>query len=724
MKETYKIFGTMLFAAVAATSCVDDDALAFDVEKPQSIAQYEYLNAYSPLKEYYAASRAGNPDFKVSGALTASEFSEKGFLYRLAAHNFDEVVAGNAMKMASCVNEYGDMNFDNVTAFVNAAEDAGVTIYGHTLAWHAQQSKWLTRILKDKELDIDPNAKEEKEDYTLDYVGVAKFPYYVMGYEPEMVDDCIHSTNPGSWYQYFIADGFQIPKEGAITAIVTCKGSVANDGLTLNCGWGWGSGESASSKLPISTDWQDQVVNFTGVPSGKKLNLVLQPGGYDGTLDIKSIRVVHYESPAVEVAINDYDYSFKNDTKFPYYVMGYEPTIENGCLHSTNPGSWYQYFIADNIPHPVEGTYVATVKVKGSVEADLTLNMGWGWGSGEQASGKLHVSPEWKEVKVTYLNIPDKSCNLVLQPGGYDGTIDIEWVKVDHIVKMNTIPLTPQERKDTLLYAMDKWIGGMMEATEGKVKAWDVVNEAISGGGNVDGFYALQHTNADTKDDFFWQDEDKLGDLDYVRTAVACARKHFKGEPQDLKLFVNDYNLESTWDDNHKVKSLVYWIGKWEADGVTKIDGIGTQMHISLAYGDNEKAVAENESRKAHIENMFRIMADSKKLCRVSELDLGVDTFDVAQNKFVGVKTEYIESLPLEQRLAIEKAQADYYQWIISKYFEIIPVAQQYGICQWCLTDAPSNSGWRGGEPVGLWNLNYQRKPAYAGWAEGLKGLK
>ena len=50
----------------------------------------------------------------------------------------------------------------------------------------------------------------------------------------------------------------------------------------------------------------------------------------------------------------------------------------------------------------------------------------------------------------------------------------------------------------------------------------------------------------------------------------------------------------------------------------------------------------------------------------------------------------------------------------------IVPANQQYGICQWCLTDAPADSGWRKGQPVGLWDLNYQRKPAYGGFADGL----
>ncbi|MBR6286685.1 MAG: endo-1,4-beta-xylanase, partial [Bacteroidaceae bacterium] len=336
------------------------------------------------------------------------------------------------------------------------------------------------------------------------------------------------------------------------------------------------------------------------------------------------------------------------------------------------------------------------------------------------------VSPTWKEYTLKTTVTGDNCKRLCFNLGTVAGKIYLDDIEIYWTKKSNTIPLTDQEKKDTLTWAMDTWIKGMMEATDGKVKAWDVVNEAISGGGNVDGYYALQHSNADTKDDFFWQDADKLGDIDYVRTAVASARKHFKGDAADLKLFVNDYNLESTWDNNRKLESLIYWIGKWEADNVTKIDGIGTQMHISMPWGsDEEKVAAELNVRKAHIERMFQLMAASGKLCRVSELDLGVDTLNAATGQFNPqtqlVKTQYIESLPLEKRLAIEQAQADYYQWILEKYFEIIPVAQQYGFCQWCLTDSPEDSKWRKGEPVGLWNLNYQRKPAYAGWAEGLK---
>ena len=66
---------------------------------------------------------------------------------------------------------------------------------------------------------------------------------------------------------------------------------------------------------------------------------------------------------------------------------------------------------------------------------------------------------------------------------------------------------------------------------------------------------------------------------------------------------------------------------------------------------------------------------------------------------------------------------ADLYQWIVEEYLRIVPPAQQWGICFWCPTDAPANSGWRANSPVGIWTLDYYRKHVYAGIAEGLGGV-
>ena len=154
------------------------------------------------------------------------------------------------------------------------------------------------------------------------------------------------------------------------------------------------------------------------------------------------------------------------------------------------------------------------------------------------------------------------------------------------------------------------------------------------------------------------------------------------------------------------MKRLVGWINKWEDDGVTKIDGIGTQMHISCYEDDNIM-----KSIKSHITKMFEVIAASGKLCRVSEMDMG----------YVRGSNRWGSSIKTNELTEAEhQKMADFYEWIFQEYFRIIPPEQQWGICQWCTTDAPTNSGWRGGEPVGIWDLNYNRKHVYAGFVRGL----
>ena len=72
---------------------------------------------------------------------------------------------------------------------------------------------------------------------------------------------------------------------------------------------------------------------------------------------------------------------------------------------------------------------------------------------------------------------------------------------------------------------------------------------------------------------------------------------------------------------------------------------------------------------------------------------------------------------------AQHKNMAEFYEWILKEFFRLVPPEQQWGICQWCPTDSPSNSGWRANTPVGIWDLNFYRKHVYAGFVRGLGGV-
>ena len=154
---------------------------------------------------------------------------------------------------------------------------------------------------------------------------------------------------------------------------------------------------------------------------------------------------------------------------FPFYVMGYVPEFDNGCMTDfgalfkyTNKndedakeegaetsdvivktaggveyykvpvegGAWHQYFIADGIQTKIDGKYKVVAKVKATAAASINVNMGWGWGSGEQVGTSVTIpeGTEFQEVEWQYEGIGGSSCNLVAQPGGVTETI--EWLSL------------------------------------------------------------------------------------------------------------------------------------------------------------------------------------------------------------------------------------------------------------------------------------------------------
>lgn len=101
-------------------------------------------------------------------------------------------------------------------------------------------------------------------------------------------------------------------------------------------------------------------------------------------------------------------------------------------------------------------------------------------------------------------------------------------------------------------------MAGPNNAWKGRVRAWDVVNEVIGDDGNL-------------KNTHFFQ---VLGE-DYIGIAFRAARE---ADPA-AKLYINDYNLESTTFGQHK--GMLMYVKKWLSEGIP-IDGIGSQTHIQI----------------------------------------------------------------------------------------------------------------------------------------------
>ncbi len=706
--------GAMLLA-----SCADHFDQNFETVRPDKEAQYGYLEQYDALKEYIK----DRQNFHLGIGTTVDEYNKKELVYALTNSNFNETVAGNAMKMASCVADDGSMDFEKVKEYVKNATDAGLSVYGHTLAWHAQQpNKYLNRLIADKELPPSSN-----------------------------VTRCLVIKNAvagGHWdaQLYFPA---QLSQGKKYVFKMNAKATAPFD-LIL-----WAApGDADLGSISVGTQWNEYTVNFT--PAANYENFVFAAGKLGGELDIKSLSLCEEgstnnlivngdikgdevpctkpyswhtvttgiqevaESQVVEIPVSVGHLTFDDGKNLGGWGMDNTPKIVNGVCEVGNNAAkadpWNsQVNYEPGFAFENGKTYHLKMKIKGSVAGEF--GAGFQNPDGYKGCGDfptIKFTTDWDEVDVTTTCNGDNALRLLLNIGKYAGTLYIDDFEVYYTKSSNTIPLTDEEKKKALTPALQNWIYGMMEATEGKVKAWDVVNEAISGEDkDGDGYYDLwsvthgtvDPASDDAKNNFYWQDY--LGDIDYVRTAVAAARKGFVdagGKREELKLFINDYNLEAAWDKDHKkLKSLIHWIEEWEKDGKTKIDGIGSQMHVTCSMDP----ATQKKNEEAYV-NMLNLMVDSHKLVRISELDMGLADKD---GNLVNT-TDMTE----EQH----KAMRAYYEFIVKKYLEIVPENQQWGICQWCATDSPANSGWRAGLPVGLWDLDYYRKHTYGGFAAGL----
>lgn len=412
--------------------------------------------------------------------------------------------------------------------------------------------------------------------------------------------------------------------------------------------------------------------------------------------------------------------TYLNSLIAPVTVAGGNEPIEEGyALKTSNPSvvnAWEAQTVSDITGIENNTEYILKLAAKGSVEGSIGVDLQATSNYSGDTFGSIALTTEYKEyeLKLTTTAIRNR---FIFNLGKFQGTVFIDNISLkkagstDYIIPENdfengiggwfgwgnnstreksaqgegfggfggaTIVKTAEEKKQIIGESLDKWISGMMAISKSYVKAWDVVNEPMDDGSP----YNLKTgVGKNLKaDEFYWQDY--LG-KDYAVEAFRLARKY--GNASDI-LFINDYNLEYSLD---KCKGIIEYVEYIESKG-QKVDGIGTQMHITI------------NSDKEKIASMFQLLAATGKLIKVSELD-------VAAGK---------------NATAIDlQMQADMYKYVADMYMKYIPASQRYGITVWGLTDSPANASWLPEQNQGIWTGKFDRKSSYASFAEGLKGL-
>lgn len=229
---------------------------------------------------------------------------------------------------------------------------------------------------------------------------------------------------------------------------------------------------------------------------------------------------------------------------------------------------------------------------------------------------------------------------------------------------------------------LKQYITTTMKRYENTIYAWDVVNEAIDSLGH------LRVGGTQRPGYFYWGKYLKKG---YIARAFRYAHS---ADPRAL-LFYNDYNLEIY---PAKLDGVIHLVEQLKHQRVP-ISGIGTQMHISIYTPDEG------------IDNMFKKLASTGLLIRISEMDIKVNPFN--DPNFVMTK-----------KLAEE--QAEKCRYVLQSFFKYVPAKQRYGITFWNLGTKDSwltIGGHRKGSPC-LFDSNYKPKLMYYSVLKFFKKMK
>ncbi len=213
----------------------------------------------------------------------------------------------------------------------------------------------------------------------------------------------------------------------------------------------------------------------------------------------------------------------------------------------------------------------------------------------------------------------------------------------------------------------------MLTHFKGRVKSWDVVNEAFNDDGTLRAFPSGSNTNSS-----LWAQ--KLG-KDYVARCFQYARE---ADP-DAKLFYNDYGQEYS---PVKTNAILAMVADFKKRGIP-IDGLGLQFHTN------------NQRPDADLTNAISRLASSGLLLHISELDISMNGSQA-----------YTQ--PTSAMLDIQRSKMN----VIAGFYKSIPASQQFGITFWGLSDATS---WIKNDWPLLFDNTYARKPAYFGFWDGLK---
>lgn len=715
----------------------------------------EKIANYKTIKEYVAEYA---PQLTIGLGIGADYYMNNETVKQLADENFQMFTTGNAMKHSSVVGNKGELNFNTIDAFLAAIPQDTKVYGHNFIWHTQQKQTYLKSLIAPQVIieetggdDVCENIVTNSgfENGTTGFTGLWGKYTYTVETPGKDSDHAIHFTMSNETAQNYDSQLFwqlDTPLEDGVTYAFSCdiksdmniaiqfmgqnadfKG-IYKDTYTAPSDWLHVTGEfvyhvadcADITKVgfqfggtPGSSVWLD---NFKfGVKKVEKMKNVITNSSFaDGTNGYTGLWGKYTYAVEAPGRTDDYAIRFTmtNETAQNYDSQLFwqlDTPLEDGATYA------YSFYTKSDMNIAVQvigqdadyaGIYKDTYTALSEwtlCEGEFTFNA-----ANEKCGDVIKIGFQFGGTPESTVWIDDFKFGLKNEEAPQPQAKQIK-VKAETRAAggVTYVYKTPEEKRTLLLGAMESWIKGMAEHAGNRVMEWDVINEPIADGNNgfrgINGIFGSSDADGNpdsapvednglnlnwASDHFYWGYY--LG-MEYATKAFEYARKYCA---PDAKLYVNEYNIETSPTKLAALIDFVKYIDEHNETGSPIVDGIGTQMHVV------------SNIKKEEVDAMFKTLAATGKTIRVTELDVRIG-YEATANPTV------------EQ----QQTQADVYRMIIESYKANVPEAQQSGITIWGLSDhADEHVYWYTGDTPNIFDANYARKIAYKGVCDGIAG--
>lgn len=732
--------------SVACVSCVDQyDATIAMPEKPTDVATQEYLNTFDLLKSYI--SRNANSPFRLAAIVSPADFQAKGLAYSTLVNNFEGIDINGAYIPADMQDTDGTYDFTDVKSIGNAAQEAGVTIYGGALCSNqGQPAAYLNKLI---EPEVIPFVSEKGTTVFADFESDAIGTVYpsVQNFGDDRINIVVASDPAGSGGKVLQVgpkkevSEYHLPMLDVKLPVGKTLGDMKE--LVFDVYWDESGldGDLRIYILPpgwINRDqYRSQVsgLGSKGVTKNKWTRKVTIPIEHEswfaslkGLTEFQIAIGLCTHNPMIyfdnigftweTVANGATTIDFETDelgitypmTNGNQAVVEEDPVGKSGkVLHVGTSGSFC------NMSYPkfkVKLESGMTLADYNSISLDMYLIDGKGqWGSGMRVvingtelncgNGPATFGCQGNAWGRGLINIPllkegegTNGEGKIVIPAELAGLNEFEMAigsgSSEWHAYIDNISLHWEKEGDTVIEKTPEEKKAILTS---ELEKW-ITGMVNAGGENITMWDVISEPLDDTNDTKTFNWAEYLGDKEYARTAVKITRESSENE---LKLFVgNSFNQYN--DIVSSIDKLTAMVKEWQEDNATVIDGYN--IRLQAIYSENAN---ELEASKAQVTKMLEQLAATGKAVRLSGLGM---IYEDADGNFVS--TAKIASVQRERA-------AEYMEFIIKEYFRVIAPENQYGISFSSMTET------NGGSNICPWTSGYGRTEMYEGIVNGLK---